>query len=223
MKPTKKFEIERETLPMKEKINYLKGKKKEIILLIALLLFLLLTYTVFTNKITSLDEWTHAQVLKIRDPQKTRLLLMITNISGTYTLIALSIALFFLIKNKKAPLYISLNLIFVFLTSQIAKIIFLRPRPSGINLIEETGYSYPSGHSMVSMAYFGFIAYLIYKANLKKPLKWASITLIFLTVLSIGFSRVYLGVHYLSDVVGGYLLAIAYLMLYICIINKERK
>ena len=126
-------------------------------------------------------------------------------------------------KNKKIPLYISLNLVCSFISNQIAKLIFLRPRPTGINLIEESGFSYPSGHAMVSMAYFGFIAYLLYKKLKNKLTKSILIITLILTILLIGFSRIYLGVHYLSDVIGGFLLSIVYLMIFIKIINIEQK
>ena len=90
-------------------------------------------------------------------------------------------------------------------------------------MVDETGLSYPSGHSMVSLAYYGFIAYLLYKRTTSKLIK--TIIWIILTILIsiIGFSRIYLGVHYLTDVIGGFLLAIIYLTIYIKTIQLEKK
>lgn len=82
-------------------------------------------------------------------------------------------------------------------------------------------YSFPSGHSMVSMAFYGYLVYLIYKYVKNKYIKWTSITLLSILIFLIGISRIYLGVHYTSDVVGGFLISIAYLIIYINIMDKH--
>lgn len=209
---------------MKKKkiIKYIKENRKTIILAVSLVLFTIITYAIFSDKIDTLDKNIHSYILNIRNENLTSILITITNISSAYALIVLSILLLLIMKKKKIPLLICLNLIISFLTNQIAKLTFSRPRPVGINLIEESGYSYPSGHAMISMAYFGFIAYLIYKSNLNKIIKLPLITSIFILILLIGFSRIYLGVHYLSDIIGGFLLSIAYIMIFInCIKIKK--
>lgn len=208
---------------MKKLINYTNQNKKNIILIISLLLFTIVTYTIFNNNIIKLDNLTHSYILNIRNNSLTNIMKIITNIASSITLITLTILLIIIFKNKKIPLYISLNLIFSFTSSQIAKLIFTRDRPLGINLIEVSGFSYPSGHSMVSMAYFGFITYLIYKYCKNKKIKIISIITLFTTIILVGFSRIYLGVHYLSDVIGGFLLAIIYLIIFIKIINLKKK
>lgn len=96
-----------------------------------------------------------------------------------------------------------------------------RPRPTEFRIVEETGYSFPSGHSMVSMAFYGYLVYLIYKYVKNKYIKWTSITLLSILIFLIGISRIYLGVHYTSDVVGGFLISIAYLIIYINIMDKH--
>ena len=203
-------------------INYINENKKTIILVISSFLFIWITYAIFNDKITELDNRIHSYILGIRNDSLTNILILITNISSAYALIVLSVILLASMKNKKTPLLISLNLICAFITNQTAKLIFTRPRPFGINLIEESGFSYPSGHAMVSMSYFGFIAYLLYKNQKNKFTKTILIITIFLTIITIGFSRIYLGVHYLSDVIGGFLLSIVYLIIYIKItkVNK---
>lgn len=203
--------------------KYIKENRKDIILLVSLTLFIFITYAIFNDKINYIDELVHSYILSIRNETLTKILLIITNLSSAYALIVLSIILLFIMKNKKIPLYISLNLICSFVLNQITKLIFSRNRPIGINLIEESGFSYPSGHAMVSMAYYGFIAYLIYKKLKNKSTKTILIITLIFTILLIGFSRIYLGVHYLSDIIGGFLLSIVYLMIYIKSINLEKK
>lgn len=195
--------------------------KKNIILFISLILFILLTYNIFNNKIAIIDNYIESLILNIRNDKLTNTMTIITNISSAYSLIALSILLLLIIKKKKIPLLISFNLIFSFLTSQLVKIILRRERPADISLVNAVGFSYPSGHSMVSMAYFGFLAYLVYKYVKDIIPKTILIITIFLMIIAIGFSRIYLGVHYFSDVLGGFLLSISYLMLFINI-NKTK-
>ena len=199
-------------------------KKKNIKLIISfttLILFLGLTFIIFSNKILFIDEYISNLLVSIRNKRLNNIMLIITNISSAYALVALTILLVFTIKNKKKALLIVYNLLFVVLTNQVVKLLFQRERPLDIGLIQEDGFSYPSGHSMVSMAYFGFIAYMIYKSTRNKYLKGFTIIGIFLVIFLIGFSRIYLGVHYFSDVIGGFLLAISYLMIFINF-NKER-
>ena len=144
----------------------------------------------------------------------------ITNFGGAIFLIILTITLFILIKNKKIGLSIILNLIVITGLNQILKNILQRPRPTEYRLIEETGFSFPSGHSMVSMAFYGYLIYLIYKYVKNKDLKWISIVLLSILICSIGISRIYLGVHYTSDVLGGFLISLSYLIVYTLIVNK---
>lgn len=193
--------------------------KKTIILFVSLILFIFLTYNIFNNKIAFIDSYIEGIILSIRNDKLTDIMTIITNISSAYALIVITILLLILIKNKKIPILITFNLIFSFLTSQLIKIILRRDRPVNISLVNAMGFSYPSGHSMVSMAYFGFIAYIVYKYIDNTIVKVILIITLFVSIFAIGFSRIYLGVHYFSDVLGGFLLSISYLMLFINI-NK---
>lgn len=96
----------------------------------------------------------------------------------------------------------------------VLKNIVERPRPIGYRLIDETGYSFPSGHSMISTAFYGLIIYLIWKNVRNTKLKYISCILLALLILLIGISRIYLGVHYASDVIGGFTISIAYLIIF---------
>ena len=144
----------------------------------------------------------------------------ITNFGGAIFVISLTTILFFLIKDKKIGISIIANLGIVTILNQIIKFIMQRPRPTEFRIIEETGYSFPSGHSMVSLAFYGYLVYLIYKYINNKHLKRTLIIILSILICVIGVSRIYLGVHYTSDVLGGFLISLAYLIIYIELVNK---
>ena len=145
----------------------------------------------------------------------------ITKLGGAVFLIALSIILLIVLKNKIMGLCIWANLGVSTILNQLLKHIFQRPRPTEYRIINETGYSFPSGHSMVSMAFYGFLIYLIYKNVKNKYLKWGLIVLLSLLILLIGLSRIYLGVHYTSDVIAGFLVSVSYLIIFTHLLPRK--
>ena len=207
---------------MKEKIKEITKKNfKWLVLFIALIGFLALAEDVFNKEIMNGDiiGYKIISTFLISD-FATPIAKFITNFGGAIFLITLTVILVILIKNKKIGLSIFSNLIIITVLNQLLKRILQRPRPTEFRIIEETGYSFPSGHSMVSMAFYGYLIYLIYKYVENKYVKWTSIVLLSILICSIGVSRIYLGVHYTSDVLGGFLVSISYLILFISTVNK---
>ena len=207
---------------MKEKSKeFIIKNLKWIILFVCLIGFLALAEDVFHKEIMKGDiiGYKIISTFLISD-FTTPIAKFITNFGGAIFLIILTITLFILIKNKKIGLSIILNLIVITGLNQILKYILQRPRPTEYRLIEETGFSFPSGHSMVSMAFYGYLIYLIYKYVKNKYIKWGFITLLSILIVSIGTSRIYLGVHYTSDVLGGFLISLSYLIVYTLIVNR---
>ena len=98
------------------------------------------------------------------------------------------------------------------------KVFFERPRPLGAAVLE-TDFSFPSGHATSAVTFYGFLAYLIIK-HAKKSYHRIILMITFLIVFLIGFSRLYLGVHYLSDVLAGYMVGIIFLVIGIFISNR---
>ena len=207
---------------MKEKLKEIIIKNlKWIILFICLIGFLALAEDVFNKEIMNGDIIGYNIVSKfLISDFATPIAKAITNFGGVIFVITLSILLYILIKNKKIGLSIIINLFIATLLNQLLKAILQRPRPTEFRIIEEKGYSFPSGHSMVSMAFYGYLIYLIYKYIKNKYIKYGLILLLSLLICAIGVSRIYLGVHYTSDVFGGFCIAISYLVIYISIINK---
>lgn len=204
--------------------NSLLKNYKWIIFFICLILFLLLAEDVFNNEIMKGDIIGYKIISNylIYD-SLTPIIKLITWFGSAICLIIITIVLFIALKNKKNSILIGINLIIITIINQILKFILQRPRPTEYRIIDETGYSFPSGHSMISMAFYGFIIYLIYKNVKNKYLKITLITILSLLILMIGISRIYLGVHYTSDVCAGFLISAAYLIIYINISNKILK
>ena len=207
---------------MKEKIKeFIIKNLKWIILFICLIGFLDLAEDVFNKEIMKGDIIGYQMVSTfLISDFATPIAKIITNFGGAIFLIAITVILFILIKNKKIGVAITANLVLVALLNQLLKNILQRPRPTEYRIIQETGYSFPSGHSMASMAFYGYLIYLIYKYVENKNTKWILIMLLSILICSIGISRIYLGVHYTSDVLGGFLISISYLVIYISAINK---
>lgn len=210
---------------MKEKIKEITKKNfKWLVLFIALIGFLALAEDVFNKEIMNGDiiGYKIISTFLISD-FATPIAKFITNFGGAIFLITLTVILVILIKNKKIGLSIFSNLIIITVLNQLLKRILQRPRPTEFRIIEETGYSFPSGHSMVSMAFYGYLIYLIYKYVENRYVKWISIVLLSILICAIGVSRIYLGVHYTSDVLGGFLVSISYLILFISTVNKYQQ
>ena len=207
---------------MKEKIKeFIVKNLKWIILFICLIGFWAIAEDVFNKEIMNGDiiGYKIISTFLISD-FTTPIAKFITNFGGAIFLIVVTIALFILIKNKKIRLSILSNLVIITILNQLLKRILQRPRPTEYRIIEETGYSFPSGHSMISMAFYGYLIYLIYKYIKNKYIKWIFIVLLSILICAIGISRIYLGVHYTSDVLGGFLISISYLIIYISAVNK---
>ena len=207
---------------MKEKIKeFIVKNLKWIILFICLIEFLVLAEDVFNKEIMNGDIIGYKIISTFLIFDFTiPIAKFITNFGGAIFLIVVTIVLFILIKNKKIRLSIFSNLVIITILNQLLKRILQRPRPTEYRIIEETGYSFPSGHSMISMAFYGYLIYLIYKYAKNKYIKWISIVLLSILICAIGISRIYLGVHYTSDVLGGFLISISYLIIYISAVNK---
>ena len=207
---------------MKEKVKeFIVKNFKWIILFICLIGFLAIAENVFNKEIMNGDivGYKLISTFLISD-FATPIAKFITNFGGAIFLITLTVILVILIKNKKIGLSIFSNLVIITVLNQLLKRILQRPRPTEFRIIEETGYSFPSGHSMVSMAFYGYLIYLIYKYVENRYVKWISIVLLSILICAIGVSRIYLGVHYTSDVLGGFLVSISYLILFISTVNK---
>ena len=103
------------------------------------------------------------------------------------------------------------------------KYLFRRSRPFTPLLEQARGYSFPSGHALISFTFYGLLIYLIWQNVKNIWFKWLCIIALALLVFVIGLSRVYLRVHYASDVIAGYCVGCMWLLLSLWILAKIEK
>ena len=184
--------------------------KRRIVCIISFILFLV-TVILITNDNKYFDNYI-INLFKYKSDILTNIMKIITFLGSALSIILLTVFLIIVVKGKRNKILILINVIVTTLLNQLLKNVFQRGRPID-SIIEESGYSFPSGHSMVSMAFYGFLIYLVYKSNIKY--KGLIVGLLSVLIVLIGISRIYLGVHYPTDVIGGFTLSLSYLLLFI--------
>ena len=124
-------------------------------------------------------------------------------------------------KNSRLAMYIVSAALAGFLTTFLLKWLFQRPRPSTPIVTPSADYSFPSGHSSAAFIFYGLIIYLLSRTAILRKFKYPAYACIALLSLLIGFSRVYLRVHYASDVLAGFCIGAAWLSLSISMIHRK--
>ena len=199
----------------------MKNRIKWIICGICIFMFIVLSILVLTKNDIYIDNAIYNFISRFIKTSRTPNIIRITKIASASIVIFITLFVLLVFKNKKYGIYILLNLIIITIFQLLLKNIFLRNRPLDISLIDEKGYSFPSGHSLTSMAFYGFIIYLIFNSSIRKKYKIVYISFLALLILMIGISRVYLGVHYATDVIGGFSFSLSYLIIYTHIIKNK--
>jgi membrane-associated phospholipid phosphatase len=100
---------------------------------------------------------------------------------------------------------------------------FQRVRPADPLLDPLRNFSYPSGHASSGIIFYGLLAYLIWQSNIAILSKYILSILLVTFALLIGFSRIYLGMHYASDVAAGFCIGFAWLVIFLWIAAALRK
>lgn len=172
-------------------------------------LFVDLTETLQSDFINQFDRRITDFVISFRTPQLNNVFQFITDIGDIqgYLIMTALIAIFFYLKFRNLKLIGEIVfVVFISALSNIAlKQVINRARPDAVHLVAVESLSYPSGHAMSAMAFYGFLIYLIYTFELNRLLKTGLIILFILLIAAIGISRIYLGVHFPSDVAGGFI------------------
>lgn len=168
-----------------------------------------------------IDTATNSLMESIQNPLLTKFSEILALIFDPITLIAISfiISIYLYIKSSKKQGILFASAIFLTgVLIKISKEIFQRARPLN-QIISETGFSFPSGHTTMAVVFFGLILYIVSKRKSKKIKKIDSLIAL-LIILLMGFTRIYLRVHWLTDVIGGFILGGIILSLAISILKK---
>ena len=212
-------------LPESRKATWITGR-----FIIALVLFLaiLFVFVSITDEIVlehenGFDQKIANAILPLVSPFLTSLMKTITFFGSEMFLFpAYLVLILYYIYRKSNTLALDITMIGLSSTGILFlfKNIFKRHRPLDPLISNVTGFSFPSGHSFSSFTFFGILIYLIWHANISKIWKIIIACTLFVIATTIAFSRVYLRVHYPSDVVAGFCLSLIWLMLSIWILHK---
>ncbi len=194
-----------------------------VLMVIAVFCFFGLTEELSDNELKVYDDFIIRHIIAFRSDFFTdfmKSMTLIGNLIG-YVLIIPILTIFFIIrKNWRLSLEITIVLLLSSGLNIILKNSIGRERPPEIDrLVFADFYSFPSGHAMSAITFYGFIIYLCFILIKKAWLKYIIILLCITITILIGVSRVYLGVHYPSDILAGYIAGLAWLMFCIIILN----
>jgi len=202
--------------------DFLKTLRYFLTIALPLLIFVFITVNVLNHNSSNFDSYVYKGVSWFISSDLTDIMVLVSFLgSGQFLTTFSLILLVAFFRRERYSFYasmIAINLLFSSLFNVGVKDIIHRDRPNILRLIEIGGFSFPSGHSMVSMSFYGFLIYL-YFINYKTRWKYPITSLLAIFILLIGLSRIYLGVHYASDVLGGFFLGILWLGIYSIIVD----
>lgn len=172
-------------------------------------LFVDLTNNLHTETFEEFDRKVTDYVISYRTPTLNKIFQFFTFIGDLYgylIIMAISSFLFFIkFRNWRFVLEIVFVLAISGLANLALKEVINRARPDAEHLVSVATLSYPSGHAMSAMAFYGFLIYLFYNFKLNRWLKSTVMITLGFFIIIIGLSRVYLGVHYPTDIIGGFI------------------
>lgn len=188
---------------------------RAIIALVAALVFLVLLGEVAEGELMRLDAMAYQVFVEgLRSDALTPVMEGFTSLASVVVLAVMAAAIAALAPGKAPGWCASINLACVVALNALLKLIVQRPRPEGFRLVEETGYSFPSGHSMVAMAFFGLLIWMIWRYHRRDVMRTIWCIAFGLVIVMVGVSRIYLGVHYASDVIAGFCVSLVWLAFY---------
>ena len=193
--------------------------KKKIVAIVCSLIFVSLVIMYYTDNLKFIDDWFYNFIISFKSDLTTNLFIYLTVLGGAgITVFLINFNLFI---NKKKGLYFIINIAFIVSLNFVLKLIFMRQRPTVEHLVLENWYSFPSGHSMNSVALYGLLIYYMYHSKRNKTLRIIGIILSIFIIFLVPISRVYLGVHYFSDILAGACISMVWLMFYTEYLKKK--
>lgn len=186
-------------------------------------LFVELTDTLKSDLLADYDQQITEYVISYRSPLLSKYFIFVTHVGDVYgyafVLGVFTLMSIFIFKRWKY----TIQIVFVLLLSAVSNLMLKRfvdrARPGIEHMVSVETLSYPSGHAMSAMAFYGFLMYLFYRFKINMFLKIGIMMLLGLLILSIGLSRIYLGVHFPSDIAGGYIAGFIWVVFCVLLFN----
>jgi len=200
-------------------------KNRKWIILGLSIIFLTLTILVKLNLLSSFDNFFYNIVAFNINDVMINIYKVITFLGSTTFIIAMCVfflILFIILKKKNYGFIVAGVVIISTLVNNLIKIIIARERPLVTSFVTEHSYSFPSGHTMAATTLYGILLYFVLKSNMYKKLKVILSIVLGLFPVLVALSRVYLGAHFMSDVIGAIIASTILLLLETYFIDKKK-
>lgn len=189
--------------------------RRAMLVLVAVLVFTWLLFEIKTDDIMCMDAAAHSLVvMHIRAAWLTPIMQSISDLAHPVVLVVMLLVIEVFAPGRRPGLCAAVNLVLATLLNLLLKTLIQRPRPEGYRLVAESGFSFPSGHSMVAMAFYGLLIWMVWRYEKDSLVRRLGVIGFGLVIVLVGLSRIYLGVHYASDVLAGFCASIAWLGVY---------
>lgn len=191
------------------------ANKRIVILAACAIVFVALLEDVLEGDLSRIDSAAYAVIVeRLRADWLTPVMEAISALATPVSLVVLLLVIVAFAPGKRPGACAAVNLVLVFLLNQALKFAIQRPRPDGFQLAVEQGFSFPSGHSMVAMAFFGLLVWMVWRYEPDRATRIGCAAAFGAVIVLVGVSRIYLGVHYASDVLAGFCVSLAWLAIY---------
>ena len=189
--------------------------RRTLLVLACLGIFLFLMVEVLEGEAMRIDQLAYwAIVENLRADWLTPIMEAFSALATPMVLVGMLLVIAAFAPGRRPGWFCTVNLALAALLNVVLKAIVQRPRPEGFRLAVETGFSFPSGHSMAAMAFFGLIVWMVWRYERDRGQRLLLTGAFSFIIVMIGVSRVYLGVHYASDVIGGFCASLIWLAAY---------
>ncbi|NMF26669.1 phosphatase PAP2 family protein [Olsenella umbonata] len=189
--------------------------RRAMLVLVAVLVFTWLLFEIKTDDIMRMDAAAHnLVVMHMRAAWLTPIMQSISDLAYPVVLVVMLLVIEVFAPGRRPGLCAAVNLVLATLLNLLLKALIQRPRPEGYRLVAESGFSFPSGHSMVAMAFYGLLIWMVWRYEKDALVRRLGVIGFGLVIVLVGLSRIYLGVHYASDVLAGFCASIAWLGVY---------
>ncbi|WP_411954312.1 phosphatase PAP2 family protein [Alkalibacillus sp. S2W] len=190
-------------------------------LFVSFYIFLSLADDVWEDETFKLDAMVKKFIASFNTPWLTDMMGYITETGSVLwlTVATILVVVYLVLLSDKSywvATFLVINMLGISGLTKGLKLLFERQRPETLEQFDGTGFSFPSGHSTGAITFYGFMIYLVVICKLSKGWKWVINGFLTIWILLIALSRVFVGVHYITDIIAGLAIGLAWLL--VCIV-----